>query len=345
MMAFIKNSILGFSILIFSSRAFANLPVYPLQFPRDDGAHYADVPYSVSNMTEWWYYNGKLVSLSGQSFGYSITFFNIQIDLFSHKIVIPTLMMQLTDIDHHKVYGKFIVYPKNKTNLSTQTLDVVFNAKDLSVKELNRSHYLISELKTTQGNEIHFSLKMQPTGPILLESKDGLVPIDKGHNAYYYANTRMITSGSLQIDHNSYSLDATQSTSWMEHVWGDFLLSASDPWFFANIRLENGIDINLVNMLDHQTHDPNDVNHVNIRMPDGSNTYLTSGIKVKLSSEKPYATHAEISIENANLHLSLESLSDGQDVNGWWEGIARVEGLYNGKEVSGFGYVQITAKK
>lgn len=338
---------LCFAIVFLSigQSAYANLPDQPLQFPRDNAAHYDNVPYAVTNMTEWWYYNGKIVTTTGRQFGYSLTTFNIILDIFGNKLSIPTFMVQVTDIDRNKVYGKVMIYPADKTHYSTTSLDILLNNKDLLLQEHGGVHHLESELESKQGVTLRLTLDMTPSGPVLVEGKDGIVPIGPDNNAYYYANTRMQTTGTLQVGDEKLDIDHNKSSSWMEHVWGDFLLSVNYPWYFANIRLDNGVDINLVNFLDLKTKEPTDLNHANVRYPDGTSQYLTTGIKLNLSEESPYPHRYEISIAENNMHLYLESLADGQDVDGWWEGIAKVEGTYENKPVHGFCYVQITSPR
>ena len=51
-----------FALLLLSitSNALANLPYYPLQFPRDEGAHVKNIPYAYQHLIEWWYFNGLI---------------------------------------------------------------------------------------------------------------------------------------------------------------------------------------------------------------------------------------------------------------------------------------------
>lgn len=58
----IKWILLGF----FASMAHASLPYVPLDFPRDEAAHYQNIPYSFDRLIEWWYFNGKLVTDEGR---------------------------------------------------------------------------------------------------------------------------------------------------------------------------------------------------------------------------------------------------------------------------------------
>jgi len=326
--------------LFLSHITYANLPHIPVTFPRDNGAHHDNVPYPISNMTEWWYYNGQLTSSSGRHFGYSIGLINVILTIFNTKVLIPTLLIQLTDIDKNKVYGTSILYSGKPTDFSTKKLFISLGKNDFVLEDKFDMHVINTHFKSKQGPDIKLFLQMTPTGKELMESDDGVVPVGKNYNAYYYAFTRMITSGLLEID-NEKILITDESNSWMEHVWGDFLLSSSFPWVSSTIRLDDGFDINLVNILDNKTKKPSKIYHANIRMPDGSHVRINTDIKVIPYNETPYPQRYEILIPAANIQLNIQSLADAQDTNGWWEGISKVEGTHNGVPIHGFTYMQI----
>ncbi|HLX52901.1 MAG TPA: lipocalin-like domain-containing protein, partial [Aquella sp.] len=97
---------------------FANLPYHPIQLPRDDAGHLTNTPYPVKNMSEWWYYSGKLTTQEGRHFGYYLIIFNLTKYVLGLKIAVPLYTLQLTDIDHNKVYGTKIYYPSDETYFS-----------------------------------------------------------------------------------------------------------------------------------------------------------------------------------------------------------------------------------
>ena len=106
---------LCFFVLLGSLNAWANLPYQAIALSRDDAAHYANVPYPVHNMTEWWYYNGKLVAHNGKKFGYYFVIFRTQFHFLWKKIIIGLAQYQITDVSEHKVvaYGSVPFSEKN----------------------------------------------------------------------------------------------------------------------------------------------------------------------------------------------------------------------------------------
>lgn len=87
-------------LILFSPLAFANLPYFPVSFPRDEGAHYKNVPYSYQRLVEWWYLNGKLTSDDGKNLSYDVAIFNGSVA--NGRITQPMLHIQVVDLDQKK---------------------------------------------------------------------------------------------------------------------------------------------------------------------------------------------------------------------------------------------------
>lgn len=338
--------LLSFLLLANASPTFANVPYFPIQFPRDDAGHLSNTPYPVKNMSEWWYYSGKITTDKGRHFGYYLIIFNITKSILGKKISMPIYTLQLTDIDKNKVYGNLIYYPNNEAEFSTQQLDITLGKnKEITLQKIADTYALNATTLTKQGPIVKLSLSMKPARKPMFIGSNGLIPMGNDTNSYYYSFTRLATTGSIQIGNETFKINPSKSSSWMDHQWGDFILSSANKWFWTSIRLDNDIDINLTNIVDSTTKEPGQIKMANIMMPNGK-VLFTTDILVKQTNHDPHAYPLIYDIEIKPIHLQLHitSLADNQDSNTFWEGISKVEGTYQGKPIRGFAYVENTSR-
>ena len=251
----IKNLRLFFLaiIAIIATPALANLPYHPIQFPRDEAAHHDNVPYPVSTMTEWWYYNGKLTATNGRQFGYYLNYFFIQYDWKGKKIIIPQFTIQITDIDKQKVYGKRVFFLEKNTYSSTQDLNVMLG-KDITLRKNNNTFFLDGSVEIRNNPTLKFSMQLTPSRDALMIMDKGLVDMWDNTNSYYYSYTHLNTDGFIQIGKEKFTLNPQQSISWMDHQWGDFIpLPGKNQWIWTSVQLENGLEINLAVIYDQRS--------------------------------------------------------------------------------------------
>src|SRR3990167_1595716 len=92
------------SLALSSSLAFASIPYYPVTFPRDEAAHFENVPYDFRQLMEWWYLNGKLLTDEGKNFGYYVSMFNPVTRNVNRTVNQPLLRIQVSLLDAKKNY-------------------------------------------------------------------------------------------------------------------------------------------------------------------------------------------------------------------------------------------------
>lgn len=340
-----KALILFLTANLFPFSVFANLPYYPIQFPRDDAAHHANVPYPIKNLTEWWYYNGKLTTTSGRNFGYFVAVFHIIPP--GKREAESVLMVQLTDIDQQKVYGTTKLYPPKSTTFDTNELNVKLG-NDFYLNKLSSLYNIEQKIKIPNAPKIVLNLTLSPSKTPLLINKTGLTDMYDGTNSYYYSNVRMKTEGTLQVGDDIFTVDhaAENSVSWMDHQWGDFVLSPQKSrWIWTSVQLDNGIDFSAWELIDPKTGKV--VWKIgNIIMPDDSRFY-TNNIDIEpMTRDKRshYPARYRVSIYPLGLTVKLDSLAPHQDSNGFWEGAHAASGYFDGNKVAGFSYVENTVE-
>lgn len=338
-----------FFILFFipSISAWANLPYTPIQFPRDDAAHYANTPYPVKNITEWWYYNGKFTTTNGRHFGYYITYMYAQNPKLGHKIMFGLFLVQIADIDNQKVYGYADYYLRKKSmSFATDKLDAKLGTNTLTK---NGDTYLINiAVKPKKGPAIKLNLQLTPTRDALLASKTGLIDMSHNTNSYYYSYTNLKTAGNVTLGNEALEINPKQSISWMDHQWGDFTLTSKSHWVWASVQLENGLEMDLAASVDPITKKYTAA-WANIIMPDGSRVYLTKPTDFQYSDEgrlkgQQHPNVYNLVIPSLDLKLHFQADVPGQDVDGVWEGISTATGTYQGKKISGIANTESTVK-
>ncbi len=340
-----KKILLGSCLALSSLSAWANLPYFPIQFPRDEAAHQADTPYPVSTLSEWWYYNGKLTSTNGRHFGCYLSFNRYQLDFNGTKIAVPRFEIQITDIDNKVVYGTAVIPQASDTEFSTSELKITFS-KDIALQKNQNTYEINVSVPSKQGPELQLTLHLTPTRDVLLVNKNGLGDMWSGTNSYYYSQTHLNTTGTMAIGNEKLTLDENNSLSWMDHQWGDFIIIPGiNQWTWSSIQLDNGLEINLDVVLDPTDPKSKKPLHsdASIVMPDGNHIY-THNVQITPHLDPSYKHPLRYSIEipEINLQLELNSYVPGQDVNGISEGISEATGLFQGQAVKGHAYAEST---
>lgn len=329
-----------FILLFFSTQlAWANLPYVPIQLPHDDVSHHENAPYPVTNMMEWWYFNGKITTKTGRHLGYYLSYNYIQRDFGTIKKLIPFIQIQIADIDNQKVYGNSVYFLNdNEWKLSTSQLDVSLG-KNLWLHKKGSAYVTEGSLVLKDGTTLHFSLQFESTRGPLLASKTGLVDMWDNTNSYYYSLTHLITSGYFQLGNELLEIDPQQSLSWMDHQWGDFLITSFTHWMWASIQLDNGIELDFAVFPDKKTQEKIP-KWANIIMPNDDRIYLTEPNQFEIHAHpvipgQKHPTSYDLKIPAIDLNLN-EIVADtpGQDIN-VPESMSTVSGTFRGMKVHG----------
>ena len=337
-----------FLLFIFSSVTCANLPYFPLEFPRDEGAHFKNIPYSFSRLIEWWYFNGFIETTDGHKFGYDVAIFHPAIN--KDKIYAkPFLHIQIADLDNKKSYGYSGEFPINYGRFSTTTLaielDDVFGLwRGLLSNEIV---YTLEANVVDGGTALGLNLTLEPTSSIFLINENGLMPMMDDTNSYYYSIPHLKTSGTLKINQASYQINDAVSDSWMDHQWGDFSTEKSG-WEWMSVRLKNGLVANIFMNIEYKTKKVVG-GLANIILPNGEKRFIS--YKDFLVKRENYWLDPKLGIEfpmmfkftfpTIGLYVESSAAFPEQELNGYWEGFSNVKANYLTEMVDGFSYVEL----
>ena len=256
------------------------------------------------------------------------------------------MQFQLTDITNKKViaWSNITFSPKN-TLYSTKKLNIQLG-KNYQIKKTNGYYHLFAKLKEKGQPAITLNLKLMPERSPLLINKTGLLPMGNNTNSYYYSITRLSTSGTLSIQGKVFHFHKATSSSWMDHQWGDFVITHQNQWIWMGIRLNNDTDINIVTAVDPKTQQLLG-GIANLLLPNGKTLYTTDFQLTPVPPKKnegKYPLQYGLEIPIVKLKMTITSLAPNQDKNGFWEGISDVTANQDGKPVSGFAYTENTIR-
>ena len=341
------------------------MPFFPIVFPRDNAPHNSDVSYKVCQFTEWWYFNGKLVTDAG-TYGIFITF-----PWSKENEAAPMaweIIVQLEDVANQKVYttGRQKLPPGSVEIGSNQTLDlsvkapVDFHLEQLIFSDRNLPPNFILEAaaRTEDGAQLELELRLRSEKPALLlrtstdSSTPGYDPFGGGDDhTYYYSLTQLaVAMGSVKLPGTRHQrIDPARSLMWMDHQWGNFYLTSSNTdWYWFSVQLDNGYQVNAALLpIDGEW-----IAEVNISDPAGNDQVMTSlssppvtiTVHTPPGKQKPTGAELVFTIGPPNnpveVELSMVVLVPTGSQKGLWERLCRVTGTFGGDSISGQGYIE-----
>lgn len=322
----------------------------PFDFPVDHGPH-------PDYQTEWWYYTGNLETEEGRHFGYQLTFFRRALVPPSQRQDRPSnwatdqvylAHFGLTDVAARR-YQAFERFARGAAGLAgAQAAPYHVWLEDWSAEEVEPD---LVRLRAAQGDLAIDLLLVDRKGPILQGdggySQKGPQP---GNASYYYSQTRLDSSGTVQIGDIAY---AVGGWSWMDH---EFSTSALAPdqvgWDWFALQLDDGSEL-MVFQIRKEDGSVDPFSSGTWVSPDGSARRLGRGdfeIAVGDTWRSPhsgatYPARWTLDVPVADLTLNIEPYLADQELNvsyTYWEGAVRMSGERAGNAVSGVGYVEMT---
>jgi len=205
-------------------------PIVPLiEFPGDEGSH--------ESAWEWWYFNGHLETEDKREYSYHFVFFEVFIEplktyaLAGHGSITNR---EEGTYEFAQRLGSRDVSPKGELQIDTDGW--VMNGGDGAFI-----------LDMTIG-ESALRLELEAVKPAVLHGGNGYVEYSDLGGSYYYSYPR-INSYGIVID-NGIERKVT-GLSWMDHQWGDAILSELG-WDWFNLQLNDGTELMYYKLRDGQ---------------------------------------------------------------------------------------------
>ena len=322
-----------------------------LSFPADFGPH-------LDYQTEWWYYTGNLTAADGRHFGYQLTFFRRAIlapderAARSSSWAVQQVYMAhfaLTDAGRSHFYA-FEQFARGSAGLAGAQSTPVFQVwlYDWQViKTGDKTYHLLAS-----GGGVTVELVLNDDKGPILEGDRGYSQKgpDPGNASYYFSQTRLVTSGEIQINQQSFNVNGL---SWMDH---EFSTSALAPeqigWDWFAFQMSDGSELMLYTIRDKDgSIDP--YSSGTYIAPDGRVTWLKQDeFKIEVNakwrspaSKANYPAHWTVSIPTLGIKLDIAPFLNDQELKlsfTYWEGAVHFTGQHADQAISGEGYIEMT---
>lgn len=318
-------------------------------FPEDHGPH---PEYAL----EWWYYTGNLKTSEGRRFGYELTFFRRGVgtggaarssEWATEQIYFAHFA--LTDVENEEFYA-FERFSRDALGLAGAT-GSPFHVwiEDWSASGAD-GRVLPMRLKA-RDESVAIDLVLNSEKPLVLHGEAGYARKGKGSGeaSYYYSMTRMPTTGVVSVVGRSRSVSGL---SWLDREWSSAQLSDDYVgWDWFALQLSDG----------------RDVMYYQLRPRDGSGNGFDLGTLVAADETYSRLEATDVSIDvldqwqsplggtypsrwrfripSEGLDIQITPYLSDQELDTvvrYWEGAVRIEGVSNGRPISGSGYVEMT---
>jgi predicted secreted hydrolase len=333
------------------------LPGYHYQFPRD---HFDHPDYQ----TEWWYYTGNLKSADGHQFGFELTFFRQGVHRDQSTSAVASnagdwnlndlylAHLALSDLDGNRFYHSERVNRAGPGIAgATEQAGKVWNGN--WQVQWNEGQ---QQLRAIADN---FSLQFTMTSrkPPVIHGNSGISQkaAGEGHASHYISFTRLLTTGSIELNGKTYQVNGT---SWMDHeFFTNGLESNESGWDWLSLQLVDNTELMLYR-LRHKDGSVDPYSSGTYIDASGKSTYLalsdftmqpTSQTYASPITRATYPVAWKVVVPSLGLDLDITTPLRSQELatsaNGglpYWEGAIRIRGTRTGNPASGVGYLEMT---
>jgi predicted secreted hydrolase len=323
-------------------------------FPNDEGIH--------SNYSnEWWYLNLNLKNPSLQSYRGFIAIMRQNVSGVEKSVV----FMELGDVKNQKSYSEVI---NGTLKAETGKLKLVFNGKSKSGRNYSITWTTISpfnyEIVVKSDTLVLLDLVVASNKIPLMEGEDGIVPIGPNVNSYYYTLTNLSVkdkllystwtgtpgplSGKGWFDHQWFNTSSYLSgigpkfvVPGVKHEWFDVQLSNGNELVFWQINFPNGSINKYLGILDSTGKQKDDYGSFTITPL----SYWTSPSGKKFANKwsfKKDDINITITTQIPDQTLKVADPTKPSSSLEFYEGGTTVTGIFNGQNVNGSGYAEMT---
>lgn len=325
-------------------------------FPADHGPH-ADF------RTEWWYITGNVSAEDGREYGFQFTIFRSSLSPTptsgtSEWATNQAYMghLALTDIASERFraeerFARGVPWMAGAQAVPFRVYleDWALEALDPETADTPFPMRLSGEVEGAR-----LDLVLQAGKPHVLQGEAGLSQKgpESGNASYYYAHTRMPTSGWLVVEGDSVRVSGL---SWLDREWSTSALSPGQVgWDWFALQLDDGWEM-MVYQIRREDGSPDPLSDGVLIDPDGNRVPLEWGRDVEVTPTARWASPEDgaeypaawqIRVPERGWDLSVVPAVADQELRfgfRYWEGSVRVTGSgEGGRPVAGRGYVELT---
>jgi predicted secreted hydrolase len=312
-------------------------------FPDDFGSH-------TDFQTEWWYYTGNLNNDSGRPFGFQLTFFR--------RALTPNKRSRGSSWAANQVYFAHFALSDIKNREFFPSERWSRGGMGLAGADADPFRVWVEKWSAAaEGQTVRLlakndsaaiDLRLVPTKPVVPHGNRGLSQksAGPGNASYYYSQTRIYTSGTVNIKDKSFRV---QGFSWLDREWSTSALGEEQSgWDWFALQLNDNREIMLYQIrLKKGGIDPYSSGSLIER--DGTVRNLAADdFKIEVLNRWTssitgiiYPSRWRITIPRYGIELTVVPQQPNQELPlafVYWEGSVEVKG----EKVSGNGYVELT---
>jgi predicted secreted hydrolase len=322
-------------------------------FPEDHGPH-------PGFRTEWWYFTGNLTSEDNKQFGYQFTIFRTALSKDSNEgksewssNQIYMAHFAVTDISGNEFYYDER-FSRNGNGLAgAQTDPFKVWLEDWQINQISdNAVFELPKLNIkARSDKAEIDFDVESVKPLVLQGDSGLSQKGKGEGnaSYYYSYTKLKTEGKIKIDGKEFTVNGY---SWMDREWSTSALSDDQKgWDWFALQLDDSTEIMYYQMRKNDG-SPDIFSKGTIIDDNGSvRTVNKEDVTLEVTEywDSPegekYPSGWMLKIPSENIELRLTPAVKEQLMNvsvRYWEGAVKIEGMKNGSEIKGRGYVELT---
>lgn len=202
-------------------------PAAPVDLPRDAGPHDA--------LTEWWYYTGHLADTTGHHYGFEFTIFQVRrqgepAGYLAHFAV--------SDVDGQRFSHQ--ARSRQGEAIGSLPLDV----GGWTLASAGGADQIDAAMQPGPAVDPVFAvhLRLVDAKPAALHH-GGYIEYGPAGGSYYYSRTRLDVTGQLQAADGEPA--AVTGQAWMDHQWGNFVVTGTGGWDWYSLQLDDDTELML----------------------------------------------------------------------------------------------------
>ena len=207
------------------------VPGTVVRFPGDEAPH--------TNITEWWYYTGHVLTADGQRYGVEYVIFqgsraDFPIGYAAHFAIIDAKAQTFA-------FDEDVAIARDVRFGGSDGFDLRVN--DWTMRGVNGSDLLHARMKSGAfGIDVTAN---DAKGPVL--QGGGQFSYGPGGSSYYYSRTRMRPSGTITVGTEAKQI--VGGTLWFDHQWGNFL-PTNGGWDWFSTQLDDNSEMMIYSLRD-----------------------------------------------------------------------------------------------
>jgi predicted secreted hydrolase len=197
--------------------------------PRDAGPH--------NGLTEWWYFTGHLRSeRDGRAYGFEFTVFQ------ARRQGAPTGYLAHFAISD--IASQHFSHQSRSAQSDTSGSGFPIDVDGWRLSSNGAADVIEAEMLPGPGAEPPFGLRLRTLDekpPALHHG--GYIDYGPAGGSYYYSRTRLLVTG--ELTQPSGERVPVSGLAWMDHQWGNFVVTATGGWDWYSLQLDDRTELML----------------------------------------------------------------------------------------------------